>query len=734
MKKPVETSSGKKFVLWQIGLPFLMLANLAYIPNNVVGWAVTLCFFLFVPGYLLLSLLKHEIQSRWEIASFSLGLSILLLMLGGLLLNTLSIFGLKQPLTTIPIFSMLDVLTCVLLMCNGNKTVEIPPIHLSFSLKHSGMTVLLTLLPLLGAGGAVSLNNGGSNILTMILFGLLPCVFILLIWRKEMKSLYPYAVFTMGLAVLLSTSLRGWLITGHDIRHEFSTFQLTSTAGLWFVRTATGDPYNACLSITILPTIIAKITGILPVYVYKAVFQMIFAFGLVAIYSFIKKLSNERHALIGAFICISFPAFLNDITFLNRQEIAFVFFELLLVTMFIEMARKPKIILTMLILLGLILSHYSTTYVTLGILLLSWVFYHIVKRLQLIKQSFIIPTLSLPVIILAIVVTIVWHAGITASTNGFVHTMARTINDFKHHTSSKALFVKYSLFSSAVQSPQEEFTQYVHNSDNQAQYVPQQQLPLTTLGKKLATVVSVKTLNNAMHAFVAQSYQVLLFLGIVITFFWQRKKMAQKELYFFVLTLSSLVLLILFTLLPALAMDYSIIRLLLQALIITGLSVIMASEFLFFFLKRFKIYAAAGFFVVLFLHSSGFVPQLLGEFPPQLSLNNAGLYYDFFYSHQSDVLATQWLAANRDKKLTIFVDTNSASPLLQYHVYSGLINNPKGKTPSNSSGYVYQDFTNVTKGVYRVILNDIDEYTDPGTTANRNLVYTNQFSRIYGKR
>ena len=72
----------------------LLLANLAYFTRDFLGWAVTLGFFLFVPGYLLLSCLKHGIKNHWEIASFSLGLSLLLIMVGGLALNSLHAFRL----------------------------------------------------------------------------------------------------------------------------------------------------------------------------------------------------------------------------------------------------------------------------------------------------------------------------------------------------------------------------------------------------------------------------------------------------------------------------------------------------------------------------------------------------------------------------------------------------------------------------------------------------------------
>src|SRR5258708_1707737 len=376
---------------------------------------------------------------------------------------------------------------------------HLPKIQLHFFWEKTSAILLFSLLPFLAIGGAFSLNNGGSNIITMILFTLISLLFIVLIWRKGLNSLYPYAIFTIGLAVLFSTSLRGWYITGHDIRHEFNVFQTTNNNSFWLMRTPSGDPYNACLSITIFPAILAKITAIPSMYIYKLVFQIIFAFGLIPIYLFIKKMSNERTAFIGAFLFISFPTFLNDLTFLNRQEIAFVFFSLLMLTTFLDISRKPKTILTIILILGLIFSHYSSTYVMIGILLLSWVIYHIAKHLQNIKEFFVFPTLSLPMILFAFLLTFFWHSEINGSTNGLLQTITYTINDFKQHTSSHATFVKYGLLSSSVQSSKQELKNYVSGKNNQAQYIPPQQMRLTDLGKSISRVVNIQSLNIMMH-------------------------------------------------------------------------------------------------------------------------------------------------------------------------------------------------------------------------------------------
>ena len=718
--------------LWHILLPFLAVANASYFLKDFLGWIPTLCFFLFIPGYLLFSLLKHGIKSRWIIASFSLGLSLLLLMVGGLLLNELHVFGLARPLVTGNIFIMLDVMTLVLLAFNIRRPFIVPKIKLHLSKELVTVATLLTLLPLLAIGGAMRLNNGASNILTMILFASVAILFVLLALRKNLKPIYPYALFMMAVAVLFSTSLRGWYITGHDIQHEFGVFQAVSNSGIWHAKDAARDPYNACLSITILPTIIAKITTISAPYVYKVVFQIIFALGIVPVYYFIKGISTTSKALLGTFIFISFPTFLNDMPFLNRQEIAFVLFALLLLTTFTKMARAPKTILTLLLIVGVLLSHYSTNYVMLALIVLSWCFYKVLMYKRKKGKAFYVPLLSMPIIIFALLITYTWGSVLTQTSPSIKHTIKHAISSLESGSFIRSTSVQYSLFSIHTQSTKTEFEKYAGNNTSHAHYVSPEIAPTTKLGKVVSSIVNVKTLNNFLHTIIAKIYQILLLVGIALSsilYFRRRKKeLSHKDIYLSSLVLSSLVLLILLTVLPRVSIEYNVTRLFIQTLMITALPIIVATEFIFGFLGRYKQYAVIALFALLFLDLSGFIPQATGGFLPQLSLNNAGQYYDFFYTHKSDVEGVRWLDNNRDTSIPIFEDDGSSAPIQGYPYKDGLINH------KISSGYLYENYTNIHNGVYRVFINgDLIEYSDSSMTVNRNLIYVNQDTHIYSK-
>ena len=172
----------------------------------------------------------------------------------------------------------------------------------------------------------------------------------------------------MGLACLFTTSLRSWYITGHDIEKEFYVFQLTNTHHIWNMAFYQ-DPYNACLSITILPTILTNLLPIQDMYVYKIIFQIIFAISSILVFYIIKNYTIPIFAFLSAFFYMSFPTFFNDMPMLNRQEIGFIFFGLVLYMMLLpELSLSIRKILFVIFAFSAAVSHYSTNFVLLGLI------------------------------------------------------------------------------------------------------------------------------------------------------------------------------------------------------------------------------------------------------------------------------------------------------------------------------------------------------------------------------
>jgi uncharacterized membrane protein len=127
---------------------------------------------------------------------------------------------------------------------------------------------------------------------------------------------------------------------GWDVIQEFLVAQTTQLAGVWQLSDVK-DAYNACLSITLLPTILGNISGVSIEFSYKYIFPLIFAHFPVLVYFFFKKITNFSLSFLAVLYIMAQPFFIQPMVALARQEIAFFFFALLLVTLFYD-ARVPR--------------------------------------------------------------------------------------------------------------------------------------------------------------------------------------------------------------------------------------------------------------------------------------------------------------------------------------------------------------------------------------------------------
>lgn len=733
MNKYIRSLMGNKNGL--VIMSWLALVNGMYFWHSLIGLVVTLSFFLFVPGMLILGLLDLPDSFRPYRKSFALGLSLLFLILVGLLVNELAVFGVKAPLSTLYIFIVLDVVTLILLGLNLKKN-RIKTINFIFrlpklSLEEFVVASLAVLMPVLAIFGAIRLNNGGNAVLTLILLGLIPGLFLWLIFRPKLERINPFVIFLAAAAVLLAVSMRGLYLTGHDVQSEFYVFNLVLHHKHWSMADYR-NPYNACMSITVLPTVIAKITHLSPLYIYKVLFQLIFAFGMLPVYYFMKRLGGPRTALMGVLVFISFPTFLVEMPYLCRQEIAFIFFGLVILLTFTNMKRQPKTILTVLLLAGLILSHYSSSYVTLGVVFFAWIFYKILAKLTKIPSNdpFAIPLLSIPVILIALLFTFLWNTQITTSSAGLKNTLTQSFQGIIDHSSARSITGSYSLFAPATQSPPLLLDEFAGNDFDQVRYVADPTSPVTNLGMTISHIVRPGRLNGALRTFSAKVLQVLMLFGIAILFFRQLKKRSRQDVYFLALAFATVLLLASQTLLPQLSIDYGAQRFFQQALIILGLPIVVAAEFSLGFLPRAKEAIIPAFFVLLFLSLSGFIPQLTGGYRPQLALNNSGSDFDNFYIHGSELDSARWLLANRDPKAPVDMDRYSKLRFIQATHSNQL--NPDPIKGYRRGAYVYLNYGNIHDGYYHALANGtILTYRLNFNVYNfKNIIYSNGGSSV----
>jgi uncharacterized membrane protein len=591
-------------------------------------------------------------------------------MIVGLAVNALGYASVDRPLSPLTIFIALDIGTLLLLATTWRKTIIYRSSHSPLLTWRHFFGSLLLLLPALSAAGAMKLNNGGSNELTMIMFVGIAVAFIVLIMRPNLQRYYPAALFLFSLSILLSVSLRGWGITGHDIQREFNVFEMTMQQGMWDIAQFR-DPYNACLSITLLPALLANITGIPDAYIFKVVFQFIAAFAIIPAYFFVRRLHGPRDALMAGFIFLLFPTFLNDMAMLNRQEIAFLFFGLIMLLMLLSVEYRRMQILTILLLIGLTLSHYSSSYIMVGLMLAAWLVHFIVVRIT--KPRFvsenvnIFPIMTLPIILFAGVFVFTWNDQITQTTKGLNSTISKTlagINSDKKND-SQASDVGYGIFGQNFTTPQEVVNRFTAETTKEAvtlTAVEQPKLPVTSIGEVLGGRDVLGTIHSAIRNGIAKLLQILIAVGCIVLW-WRikQRKHGRYDLYVLSLCGSSTLLLVALTVLPQLSVDYGVLRLFQQLLFILALPIIAALVWFSALITR-NIHRAyvsvASLLALIFLHTSGLIPQVTGEYAPQLALNNSGFYYDAYYTNDSERKAASWLVPylKNDKASSVAFD------------------------------------------------------------------------------
>lgn len=337
----------------------------------------------FVPGLVILKLLKLKNLSLPEIASLSVGLSLAFLMFIGLLLNELLPFiGFLNPLSAEWLIIALSLLISLLCLTLCFQSEISGSLRIQFRL--TDKTVLLTLigLPILSVIGTLFMNVYVENSLLLLFFLLVPIVALaILILRKKFTfDILPISLLIIYIAILLITWLTTKYIFGYDSHLEFYSFKITDNASLWNPTRSFFeiDKGNAMLSITILPTIYSKILGLDPAWVFKIVYPLLASLVPLALYQFFFLHAKKEAAFLGVFLFITQS--LDGLGSI-KEWIATIFYVLLFFVIFSDKIPSSKRkILFIVFAGGLVVSHYSKSYIFMFILILTWIVSFVMKK------------------------------------------------------------------------------------------------------------------------------------------------------------------------------------------------------------------------------------------------------------------------------------------------------------------------------------------------------------------
>ncbi len=369
-------------------------------------------FLAILPGLLIVWMLKLNRIGTAEKAALVAGLSVAFLLFFGLLLNNLLLaVGFETPLSTVSLMISFDIAFILLLIagCAVNVDSVAPLSNPHLSRHEKAFLIIPVILPVLSMLGSHTMGVTGNNTVLVAVL-LLILAYIAAVCRNNRKfpeRLYPVVLYLISISLLLIYALRFPHIWGHDAHAEYYMFQTTLCNLHWkIVEHALLD---ACLSISLLPTIFQSITGAgAQEYLFKGVYVAICSFVPLAIYAISRRYVGSLYAFLASLFFVSQPTFLSSAGS-ARTNVAIFFVALAVMVLFNDKIDPAKQrILLFVFILATVVSHYSTAYIFFFVVLFSWVAAEMVARMYVFER-----TMSLRIVSFFSVVIFIWYAQLT---------------------------------------------------------------------------------------------------------------------------------------------------------------------------------------------------------------------------------------------------------------------------------------------------------------------------------
>ncbi len=215
------------------------------------------------------------------------------------------------------------------------------------------------------------------------------------------------------------------------------------------------------------------------------------------------------------------------------------------------------------------------------------------------------------------------------------------------------------------------------------------------------------------------------------------KKIFDKDtpVEYLALSFSAISVMIMQTILPAVVINYGLLRLFQQNLFFLSLPIILGMFWFFsiIFKNERKQYIAVvvmllSFFIIL----NGVMPQITGGTRALMHLSNSGLYYDSYLVHAEEVYSAKWISQYSGTRLPVQAVHFSDIKMIAYGKMAPYIELLPETTKKQS--FVYLNYDNVkTNNILEILYGEVVYYHFPMDflNNNKNLIYNNGGSEIF---
>ena len=189
----------------------------------------------FVPGILILRIMRLHGLDNIETVLYSVGLSIATLMFFGFFINIFfPLVSIKNPISFIPLILSINILTLILCVFSYLRDKNFKKTSLvDTNLIFSNSTILLGLIPFLAILGTYAMNSYRNPIFSMILIVLIGIIFVLSGYNKISSKFYPFVIFIVSISLLYDTSLISNNLWGWDSQIEYGVAHSVILSSFW---------------------------------------------------------------------------------------------------------------------------------------------------------------------------------------------------------------------------------------------------------------------------------------------------------------------------------------------------------------------------------------------------------------------------------------------------------------------------------------------------------------------
>jgi uncharacterized membrane protein len=717
LTEQLRSSNAKKYLLFM--LLFLLTIDLSVILDiPIFKQFLGFIFLTFVPGLLILYLLKLNMLGLTEKVVLSVGLSISFLMFSGLLINWVyPAFGYDTPLSRNSLLISFSVIVLILVIIAYLRNQDIFKLSdsqlktLRLSTKEKAFLFLPAFFPPLSILGMHIMNTTDNNAMLMVLLFLIPAyaIFISVKHKQVPDRIYPPIIFLTSISLVLLLGLRSNHIIGVDIHTEYYLFQQTVQNGQWQI--LLNCTYDSCLSISILPTTYQCFLSIDSEYLMKILYPLLFSVSPLVVYIISQKYIGNFYASLASLFFMSQYYFLWA-AFSPRTVLAILFFALSVMVLFHRVLTDfNKKLLFIIFAASCIVSHYSTTYIFFLALLLSWLGMQIIPRTISSQRK---PTLiTFGSVVLFFVMLFFWYSQITGVT--FDSGVSFIISTLK---SLQKFFI--------LESRGEEVAVAFGTGLGEKGIPPKINFVFSWLTVAFIAIGVLGTLARYRHtvAFATETE------GKTSGFLSQK-----LDAEFFILSLVCSSFLVTSVALPYVSVGYGMDRAYCQMMaVLSPFFVIGGIMIASLFRAKWAYLVILVVLIPYFICQTGTTYQIFG-FPGAMTLNSEGQQYDVFFVHNQETSAAKWLRDYTQEGTKIYVDYGGGIRLLSQggirsSVYPGAFIEEHKPL---EGGYIYLRYCGTVddKLVDKYYQwHDIAEYQEEFIM--RDLIYNNGGSEIWG--